>query len=75
MTEAPEPKRPYGLVRAVLSAWLLGWGLSIVFFLVNQFGDQPLFGWKLASGWLAVSVIGWWLAYRVLQRLRNLPPE
>ena len=75
MAETPEPKRPYALVRAVLAAWLLGWGISIVFFLVNQFGDQPLFKWKLALIWLGVSIIGWVLVYRVLQRLRNLPPE
>jgi len=75
MAESPVPKRPYGLLRAVLSAWLLGWGITIVFFLVSQFGDQPLFGWKLASVWLGVSILGWWLVYRVLQRLRNLPPE
>ena len=75
MSDSPESKRPYGLVRAVLSAWLLGWALSIVFFVVTQLGDQPLFGWKLATLWLLVSIVGWVLVFRVLQRLRKLPPE
>ena len=75
MAETPDDKRPYGLVRAVLSAWLLGWGLTIVFFIFMQLGSQPLFGWKLATIWIGASVTGWVLIYRVLQRLRKLPPE
>lgn len=75
MAETPDPKRPFGLLRAVLSAWLLGWGISIVLFIVNLLGDQPLFQWKAAVVWLVVSIVGWVLVYGVLKRLRNLPPE
>lgn len=75
MSESPKEKRPYGLMRAALSAWLLIWAISFIAFMVMQLGRQPLFNWAFASIWIAASVIGWIIIYRVLQRLRNLPPE
>ncbi len=75
MEEPPKPTRPYRLVRAVLSAWLLVWGAMILVLVWTQFSSQPLFNWKMSLAWIGISVLGWLLVYRVLQRLRKLPPE
>jgi len=73
--EEPPQKRPYGILREMLSILLLGWGISIVLFIIAEFDPNPLFGWKFATAWIGGSVIGWVLIFRVLQRLRKLPPQ
>ncbi len=76
MTEPEEkPERPFALLRGVLSVWLLGWGVLMAFFLKLQFSSNPLFNWPMAVIWFGLSVLGWIVVYRVLRRLRRLPPE
>ncbi|MCF6271779.1 MAG: hypothetical protein L3J37_01125 [Rhodobacteraceae bacterium] len=75
MTKSPEPTRPYRILRAFLKLWLLGWGISILLFITNQFSPDPLFKWSFALIWVGISALGWWIIFRVLQRLRALPPE
>ncbi len=76
MTEpAQKPKRPHAVLRALLTLWLLSWFLVIAFFIRAQFDPQPLFSWVGATVWIGVSVIGWLLIFRLLNKLRRLPPE
>lgn len=75
MADSPKPKRPYALMRAAISGWLLVWAIGLFAFIVMQFGRQPLFNWGFASLWIGASIIGWIIVYRVLQRLRKMPSE
>ena len=68
-------KRPHVVLRALLSVWLLSWFIVILFFIRSMFDPQPIFGWGAGSIWLAVSIIGWLIVYRLLSKLRRLPPE
>jgi membrane protein implicated in regulation of membrane protease activity len=69
MTDAPD-KRPYVLLRAIVTMWLLLWGAMIALFLKNQFSAQPLFNWPIGLTWLGLSLLGWWAGFRFLRRLR-----
>lgn len=73
----PETKleRPNPVIRALLSIWLVSWLIIILFFIGAQLAPQPLFGWKAATLWLSVSIIGWLVIFRLLRKLRRLPPE
>jgi len=73
--QTPKKKRPHGLLRALLTGWLLSWGLLILVFVVVQFSEQPLFAWPVATAWIAISVIGWILIFKLLRRLQKMPPE
>jgi len=70
-----EPKRPHAVLRALLTLWLLSWFIIIAFFLRTQFDPQPLFSWTVAAIWIGVSVFGWVIIYRLLHKLRQMPPE
>jgi len=72
---APEPKRPYAVLRALLSIWLISWVVITGLFISAQLAPQPLFGWGLASIWIGVSVLGWLVIFRLLRKLRKLPAE
>ena len=69
------PKRPHAVLRALLTVWLLSWFLIIVFFIRSMFDPQPILGWGAGSIWLGTSIIGWLIIYRLLSKLRRLPPE
>ena len=69
------PKRPYRLLRALLSLWLLGWGFLIALFVVVQLDASPLFRWPVAAVWLGIMVCGWLVLFFVLRRLQKAPPE
>jgi hypothetical protein len=71
----PHKKRPHAVLRALLSLWLIIWMITIAFFIRAQFDPQPLFNWRTATIWLSVSVLGWLFVFRVLQKLRRMPPE
>ena len=73
--QGPKQKRPHAVLRALLSFWLIAWLILIVFFLRSQFDPQPLLNWGAASIWLVFSVVGWLIVYRLLRKLRRLPPE
>lgn len=68
-------KRPHAVLRALLTLWLVVWAITIAFFLRAQFDPLPLLSWPWAAVWLAVSVGGWILIYRLLNKLRQMPPE
>ncbi len=70
-----EQKRPHAVIRALLSIWLVSWLIIILFFISAQFSPQPLFSWKVATIWLGVSVFGWLIVFRLLRKLRQLPPK
>ncbi len=72
---APEQKRPHAVLRALLSVWLVSWVIIIAFFIRAQLAPQPLFGWVWASIWIGVSIFGWLVIFRLLRKLRRLPPE
>ena len=71
----PMPKRPHAVLRALLSLWLIAWLIIIAFFIRAQFDPQPLFSWAGAIIWFGVSVAGWLVVYRLLRKLRRMPPE
>ena len=71
----PEQKRPHAVLRALLSVWLVSWVIIIAFFISAQLAPQPLFGWGWASIWIGFSVLGWLVIFRLLRKLRRMPPE
>ena len=73
--QAPEPQRPYRLLRGLLSAWLLSWLLIILAFLYAQFDTPHLFAWPVAIGWFAIMAGGWLFVFFLLRRLQKMPPE
>ena len=75
MSNDPDQKRPYKLLRAALAVWLLCWVVIIILFIKNQFSNQPLFSWPFGFIWIGASVLGWVLIYRAIKRLREIPPE
>ncbi|NOR62018.1 MAG: hypothetical protein GQ535_05915 [Rhodobacteraceae bacterium] len=76
MTEPEQtPKRPHAVLRALLTFWLLSWFIIIAFFIRSQFDPQPLFGWVGATVWIGISVASWLFIFRLLNKLRQLPPE
>ncbi len=75
MDEPEEKERPHTLLKGALSVWLLGWAALMAVFLRLQFSSNPLFNWPMATVWFGLSALGWIVVYRVLRRLRNLPPE
>ena len=72
---APQPKRPHAVLRALLTLWLLSWFIIIAFFIRAQFDPQPLFSWVGATIWIGVSVAGWLVIFRLLNKLRRQSPE
>ena len=70
-----QPKRPHVVLRALLTVWLLSWFIIIVFFIRSMFDPQPILGWGMGSIWLGISIFGWLIIYRLLSKLRRLPPE
>jgi hypothetical protein len=73
--EEQGPKRPYRLLRALLSVWLLGWGFIIALFVFAQFDNAPLFNWQAAAVWFGIMAGGWLVVFFVLRRLQKMPPE
>jgi hypothetical protein len=73
--QGPKLKRPHRLLRALLTGWLLSWGLLIILFIVAQLDAQPLFPWSVALVWLGVMGGGWLIVLFLLRRLLKMPPE
>lgn len=73
--EAQGPIRPYRLLRALLSVWLLGWGFLIALFVFAQLDASPLFSWPVAAVWLGIMAGGWLAVFFVVRRLQKMPPE